>query len=159
MKPRKVWDEQRKKVDRLTDGLGMPLDEGIKEIVVALNVYGFQTCMSCEGHADRACSYPWVWIEQPSTKKDKKFETFNRMSALLMEFYSNEERRFDRDAKLTIVPRGTKGDFRLQGNGGELLDQLPREILTTSMRAKIVKRYRQEMNAFCRFLKDKFFTT
>ena len=53
----------RKRVDRMSDGLSMPVDEGIKECVVMLQALGIATTMSCEGHfPERAPWLPYVQI-------------------------------------------------------------------------------------------------
>jgi hypothetical protein len=54
------WQEMAARVDKITDRLGKPVDEGIKETVIILNLLGFPTSMSCEGHAERAVGGPWV---------------------------------------------------------------------------------------------------
>src|SRR3712207_1504419 len=56
------WQQSAAEVNRITDRLGMPIDEGIKETVVALNVLGINTVASCEGHFDRGTGAPWVAI-------------------------------------------------------------------------------------------------
>lgn len=38
-----VWKKMTTKVNRITDRLGMPVDEGIKETVIAINLLGFKT--------------------------------------------------------------------------------------------------------------------
>ncbi len=50
--PAASWEEAEALVRRITDGLGCSIDEGILEIVVALNLLGFPTCQSCEGHLE-----------------------------------------------------------------------------------------------------------
>jgi len=59
----KIWDEMANEVDHWVDAIGCPIDNDIKEIVVALNVMGIETRASCEGHLNRGCSYPWVDLE------------------------------------------------------------------------------------------------
>jgi hypothetical protein len=54
------WQEVAARVDKITDRLGNPVDAGIKETVIVLNLLGFPTAMSCEGHAQRAVGGPWV---------------------------------------------------------------------------------------------------
>jgi hypothetical protein len=54
------WDELAKKFSRFTDRIGMPIDEGIFETVVALNALDIPTSMSCEGHLDHGLPYPWI---------------------------------------------------------------------------------------------------
>lgn len=44
------WNALREAADKITDKLGMPIDEEIKELVVSLNALGFRTSMSCYGH-------------------------------------------------------------------------------------------------------------
>lgn len=57
------WEEARAFARRITDRLGNPIDEGILETVVALNMLGFRTCQSCEGHLDGGRPYPWIDFE------------------------------------------------------------------------------------------------
>lgn len=58
-----TWDEKAKEVDQWTDALGMPVDAGIKPLVIALNLEGIKTIASCEGHLDRALAWPWVDLD------------------------------------------------------------------------------------------------
>jgi len=51
----------RKEVEQITDGLGMPIDKGIKEAVAIFNAVGLYTSDSCDGHIDRGI--PNLWIE------------------------------------------------------------------------------------------------
>lgn len=138
---------------QVTDGLGKPIDKGIKEMVVALRAHNFETSGSCKGHISRSCCYPWVHVELPKQKK-KRAETLARMKQLFGEFY---EDRYRGDASVIITELGRGLTLRLQSRGGLLLDTMPREILTKKVRAKILKRYRKEMDDFRRFLKEKFF--
>ena len=54
------WQEVSAEVGRITDRLGLPIDEGIKETVVALNVLAINTTQSCEGHPDWGTGSPWI---------------------------------------------------------------------------------------------------
>jgi hypothetical protein len=58
-----AWQEMKVVVDQITDRLGYPIEENIKDTVIALNLLGFQTFGSCEGHLDHGHSYPWIDIE------------------------------------------------------------------------------------------------
>jgi hypothetical protein len=60
-----TWDETAEKFRKVTDRLGMPIDDGIFDTVVALNILGVTTRMSCEGHLDHGLSYPWIDIGLP----------------------------------------------------------------------------------------------
>lgn len=65
------WEEMEKEVDTWTDALGKGIDPGIKKTVIVLNLLGFVTQQSCEGHIDWGRPYPWVSI----TSEDKEIET------------------------------------------------------------------------------------
>jgi len=52
------------------DCLGHPIDPGIKETVIALNVLGLPTIASCEGHTDHGISAPWVEIALPGEPEE-----------------------------------------------------------------------------------------
>ena len=56
------WQEMEKEVNSWTDALGLKIDPGIKKTVVVLNLLGFKTEQSCEGHIDWGRLYPWVSI-------------------------------------------------------------------------------------------------
>jgi hypothetical protein len=59
----KKWQRLRAEADRIVDGLGRRIDEGIKPLVVALKANGFGTTGSCEGHPEDEYAYPWVDVE------------------------------------------------------------------------------------------------
>lgn len=67
-----LWQEMAERCKKITDGLGMPLDEGISETVVALNVLGIHTTGSCEGHLDHGVAAPWIDIAAPDTKEAER---------------------------------------------------------------------------------------
>lgn len=50
----------RARIGEFTDKLGREMDPGIIEAVVTLNLAGFTTVQSCEGHLDHGTPYPWV---------------------------------------------------------------------------------------------------
>ncbi len=55
-----AWHVLSDEVDLWTDRIGMPIDERIKETVIVLNLMGFTTSASCEGHIDWGLPYPWI---------------------------------------------------------------------------------------------------
>lgn len=59
------WEEGCAMARRFVDGLGRPVDEGILETVVALNLFDFPTHASCEGHFNWGNPYPWVDFVTP----------------------------------------------------------------------------------------------
>ncbi len=63
------WDTVVAQVENFRDGLGMKVDAGIKETVTAMNVLGFKTRQSCEGHLERVQAAPWVDIQVEGTEE------------------------------------------------------------------------------------------
>lgn len=57
-----TYQEAFAAADKIVDGLGKPIDAGIKPMVAVLNALEVPTSGSCEGHIERALSYPWVDI-------------------------------------------------------------------------------------------------
>lgn len=57
-----AYQEMRARVLTWTDSLGAPIDAGIVELVVVLNLRGLQTFQSCEGHLDHGSPYPWITL-------------------------------------------------------------------------------------------------
>lgn len=66
---KKRWQELDEEFGRITDAVGMPIDEDIKRTVVGLNALGFVTDQSCEGHLNAGEGYPWVRFEVPEAVK------------------------------------------------------------------------------------------
>jgi len=71
--PEQRYQEMSERVSTFTDKLGMPIDPGIFETVVVLNLLGLHTFQSCEGHLDHGCPYPWVTLID-----EERSRTFNR---------------------------------------------------------------------------------
>ena len=70
-----AWlNKLRKKVDKITDALVMPVDEGIKEAVIMFNAVGLYTSASCDGHLDHGILAPWIDIEAPTNQKKDTLE-------------------------------------------------------------------------------------
>jgi hypothetical protein len=67
------WDTFLKKIDITTDNLGMPIDENIKQAIVAMNLLGLRTAGSCQGHVDEYILFPYIYCEvkgEPKLKYD-----------------------------------------------------------------------------------------
>ena len=135
-------------VDRTVDGLGMGIDEGIKELVVSLWALGIQTTGSCEGHKERGCPYPWLDIETPDPDQwqgNKDIQALWREANLknraplerfLLEFYGANL------PKIALFDRGIFGAARLK-------------TVDTSEDNKLLVAHQREMDAFARFLRAK----
>lgn len=55
-----AWDTMKAEFDSWTDGLGLGIDPLMKDTVTVLNLLGFKTNASCQGHKDHGLPYPWV---------------------------------------------------------------------------------------------------
>jgi hypothetical protein len=83
----KHWEEMTKKVDSITDGLGLKIDAGIKKTVIVLNLLGFTTKASCEGHLDEGLAYPWVDFE---TENQEIIELNSKLRSILQRIEEEE---------------------------------------------------------------------
>ncbi|MCX6738427.1 MAG: hypothetical protein NT098_00020 [Candidatus Parcubacteria bacterium] len=124
----------KREVAGLGDRLGMDIDEGIKKIVTALRMHDFPTFMSCEGHHEYGCPFPWVDIHV-STEGGESDKLFY----LLIKFYT--ERYVDYGLRLSLV-FFPDPSVRLQPSGAWYFKDL--------------EAFRNEMNGFADFLMDEF---
>jgi hypothetical protein len=89
-------------VNKTTDKLGRPIDEGIKELIVGLNIFGFQTTMSCFGHIrenktlaiEHFALTPYVHIKPTLDKElEKELEDLRLKVSKARERHNKEEYR------------------------------------------------------------------
>jgi hypothetical protein len=95
------WDEMARKIDALKDGFdldgkywasmwfsqeegGLPIDEGIKDTVTVLNLLGFKTSASCEGHIGLH-GYPWVSFAKPEVEIEELMDKCRMISNAMRE--------------------------------------------------------------------------
>ncbi|MFF5363170.1 hypothetical protein ACFY4I_27890 [Streptomyces scabiei] len=169
---KKIWDAEKRKVRRLVDGVGMPVDRHIVETVAILRLMGFKTHMSCGGHVDRARG-PWVSFRprqadtysskahgEDDSAKTRRYwrlvEKYNaremqRLLPYLVRFYENRQVPYERQL---IV----QGFGRLRYDLTTLDKDLIRLVDKTQRRAHL-DRQRQEFRDFTEFLKADFFGT
>jgi hypothetical protein len=153
-----------RRVDGTTDKLGLHIDDGIKEAVIGFNINDIPTSQSCEGHIQErreGASYPWVEVYTPepegwkeSDEKQREWTIENlkhrqKAMELLDEFYQDRQVPFD--VRLSFANIGAFGAFRVRSAGGEIMP-----ILSGEEQKEKLQIYRDEMNAFAKFLKDKF---
>lgn len=173
------WDEMAIKINETVDALGRHLDKGIKDTVIALNLLGFETDSSCEGHTKHGECGPWLGltskeIEALEPERERIFEETRqdkkgyldkkaqkrvaeidaeklKMQAKAMEVLAEfyQERRVPYDATI-IVANIING--RIQCMGTEIAELLP-----PKQKAVKLKQYQEEMAAFTQFLKDRYF--
>lgn len=72
------WRIMQERLSKVTDALGNPIDEGIMEPVVGLNLLNLNTIQSCAGHADNTQhgkAYPWIDVGgEPTEEIDRLYE-------------------------------------------------------------------------------------
>jgi hypothetical protein len=107
-----AWlNKLRKKTDKITDALGMPIDKGIKEAVIMCNAVGLYTSSSCEGHLDHAFPAPWIDIEAPNEPKEryiKEKEIFRQVAKKYNLKVKEVRRGYDMDAWLEAIKKAEK---------------------------------------------------
>jgi len=59
----KKWNLFLNKLNYISDSLGMPIDEKIKELVVAMNLFGLRTEGSCQGHPNKRLLFPYIYCK------------------------------------------------------------------------------------------------
>jgi hypothetical protein len=155
------------KVNKITDGLGLGVDENIKETLASILLHGFKTSGSCEGHVCKnakeqyGLSYPWVEFYMPEPTGWKKSKTKQlhwttenlkqqrKILILLDKFYSN--RKIDFESLLIFEAIGAFGAFRIRSMGSEIMS-----LYSRSKQRDMLKLYQKEMNDFGKFLKSIF---
>jgi hypothetical protein len=174
-----LWNETAGKFRKVTDRLGCPIDAGIFDTVVALNILGITTRMSCEGHLDHGLSHPWidVHLSEPTDfytpEMMQMSEDISKTKVRLYESYTPEMRQSQEEWErmrsgerlklfsiLSEFYRGRVVSFdriitidmrgRIQSQGGDYLSLLPE-----SERVLRMKEYQQEMADFTVFLRGK----
>lgn len=91
------WEATSRQVSRMTDTLGKPIDAGVFDTVVALNLHGINTTGSCEGHLDHGIAAPWVDIGASGVRPMEK-QVFLKMR----EFEQAHETDMPKDQRWSI---------------------------------------------------------
>ena len=178
------WEQKLKQLETLGDGLGKGLDNGIKEAVAVIQLFGILTRQSCQGHLNWGDAAPWIDIDLPldiyalGQRRRELVDQLDSLEEGTAEFEEvsqeerlmwHEERRLEAlELKKTFVlleefyrERHVPYDERLIMDGrGRLTNQgsmlQPGE--DEARRGKNLYRYQREMKAFTEFLKQKFFS-
>lgn len=168
-----AWRNTKRKVRRLNDKLGMPVDKNIVETVAILHLLGFNTTASCGGHVRRNTGGPYVMIEQPQAhkiatearelkeKKDNRFRVLykkanrlramdlQRLSDYLEDFYLDREMNYRSHIIVQSMPMTLN---ILKCYGAEI-------ALAVDYKTKkeILIKNQDEMMAFTQYLKTRYF--
>jgi hypothetical protein len=149
------WEKMPRAVDRVKDALGKGVDPGIRETVAVLNLLGFKTRQSCEGHVNEqgfGLPAPWVDID-PSAQGNVAPEPM--MKRLLDDFYQFRESPDD------IRVRWEDGRIQA-GDDHDGLERVRQRIKAAILTGDDLRRLRitlasrqREMHDFTGFLKDR----
>lgn len=173
------WEAMEKEVNTWGDTFDMGVEPHIKKIVIVLNLLGFTTIQSCEGHMNQAFAYPWVRIstETPEItnvikERDENPMKFDQLTLtiektlktsikplceLLGEFYKH--RKVDPETMLTIQTDSIRDlthvyTFVFELSSPDGCWQVTRE---NEEKQRKLDKYRQEMDAFADFLIEYYF--
>lgn len=165
----------------------MPIDAGILNTVIALNIFDVNTTQSCEGHIERGIAAPWVDIQAPETDELKKLkilahQTREAIDAAEKEGKSDKElsplyenihklNTQIRQPQLIEIQKVTRLLAEFYQNRQVSYDQLLtihgyrlesqgvplQEIGSPEERKQKLYEYRDEMKTFTEFLKEKYF--
>lgn len=171
------WQKFSTEVNETADKLGMPIDEGIKETVVALKANDFETTGSCEGHLEHGVGSPWVDFQRKgiesliderysvvekyiknNDENNKDLDKLNdeiekKNSVVINKLFGfldefYSNRKVPFDQRLIVHPYVI--DNRLENQGATTIKSVPLE-----KRGDKLNEYKKEMNDFTQFLKKK----
>ena len=108
----------KKEVDLIKDKLGMPVDELIKQAVIALRLWDFPTSGSCQGHNTiteyyKPSIYPWVDIDNELCNdhgREENDKHLDRFQDILSSYNSNPKVDY---RSINIEYFGMFGAFRI----------------------------------------------
>ncbi len=140
------YQEMHVRVSQFQDNLGGEVDEGIFETVVMLNLAGFTTHQSCEGHLDHGLPYPWVTVID--VEQDRLF-TRQWLEVCELEEQAKEagtQEAYDRwlatDVQLRLIIVRCEQDSTLHQRLTDLLDTFYAHASTPGPVRLVVKRFR-----------------
>lgn len=143
---KRIYEDVAREVESLKDDLGLPIDDGIKKIVIALRLWGFPTDASCEGHLSDGLPYPWVEIYAPEQEEKTWIQENNhqqkRLTKLLDEFYKTGKYTH----RFTYQYIGIFGGFRLVSEQASDISKPDADTINAQ---------RRDLDSFADFLVDK----
>lgn len=155
-----LWQDMAGRISRITDKLGMPIDPGIMDTVIVLNLLGIVTVQSCEGHIDHGIAAPWIFFTTSGIEELSDYEQVKQKHAkdqwkllqVLEAFYANRQVSHSR---MLFVHRLKPGVSILESQCArcQFIDSSEEKA------EKKLKEYQEEMWQFTAFLKQKFFLT
>lgn len=171
------WKEELQIVEQLTDGLGLHVDEGIKETVAAFHMFEINTTASHEGKINRH-PIPYIDVHNEETKmlyeKFRNFRDTNKEDKEGIEILRREITRLNLDERKKIIPlleefyldRKTPYEIRLGirslALGWSRVQSLGADFQEIEddeeIRKEKLRQFQEEMHTFTEFLKNKYFS-
>lgn len=124
------WDAIEKEVATWGDALGLGIDPAIKKMVIVLNLLGFKTTQSCEGHIGWGRPYPWVSI----TTSTPELEILNNDALNLQKLINDKEAEIQKK-----YPELPFGEAMCKGETPELHKLWQERVLITEKLQKYSK--------------------
>lgn len=182
------WNKVQLECAKITDKLGLPIDKGILDTVVALKIFGINTTGSCEGHIGRGIAAPWVDVQAPQTEETKKL---GELAKQAWNMAKNAEKTGMADKELAplygryheLTAKMRRPDLEEMQKVTHLLTQFYQDRLVnydrmltfhgyrlesqatplqainpTQEQEKKLLEYREEMQLFAEFLRKKYFS-
>ncbi|MDD5566758.1 MAG: hypothetical protein PHH01_01040 [Patescibacteria group bacterium] len=112
-----LWKKTATVVDQVIDAEKEPIDRGIKETVIALNVHNINTSGSCEGHINHGTGTPWVQIEAPGEPEER----YIGQNDAIQKIAEKHSLNFD-DVKRGIDEKAHEEASDIYSNNGETSD-------------------------------------
>lgn len=133
------WATKKAEIYQITDRLEHPIDEGIKDAIIALNLLDVKTDGSCEGHPNWATGGPYIDVEVPRNEalEAQVREAYDRASSADSGHNSEEDisKLWDENRRLNLEVRRPAIDEarKLMGFLGEFYDgrQTPYDRMLT----------------------------
>ena len=85
-----TWQKKMEEIEGAADKMGLGIDKKVQETIAGLNLLGFPTSQSCEGHMKWGTPNPWVRISAPDEPKqfigqDKIYEDVSAKYGITVE--------------------------------------------------------------------------
>ncbi len=100
-----IWEQTYERFSHTTDRLGMPIDRGILETVVAFNALNMKTTGSCEGHLKHGKYAPYIhfnsnWLREDNKRASEKLSEARKQRDLKQLSADEVERLFEEGRQL-----------------------------------------------------------
>jgi len=122
-----AWNAKATEVDKWGDGLGLGIDVGIKETVIVLNLLGFKTAASCQGHMDRGVPAPWIDFDLEDSEMNGMQKEFTTFLKELQKKESELEQKYPSASDMNLKEEALKPLWKKRIEMGNQLERLSRE--------------------------------